>query len=271
MNGGNPVVSIVHLLIQFIFRVTFGVALAMSVTPARSVSSGFFRVHLWVLMGLNTLASLAIITQREPLSRITNSVPVVIALAISLAAVSYVGAILWLYEKSGAGRIVLIGILFSGLVAAVLIMPRETSVVSAVDSAWNLADIVSSGLLLGFTLTAMFLGHWYLNTPTMELAPLKRLVGMMASVIVFRALVSGAGLALQVQHASMLGSQFWIFIALRWLAGLIGTLLLSVLAWYSLKGPNTQSATGILYAGVILAFIGELTSLFLSLDSWYPL
>jgi len=25
-------------------------------------------------------------------------------------------------------------------------------------------------------LTAMLLGHWYLNTPTMQLAPLKRLL-----------------------------------------------------------------------------------------------
>jgi len=43
------------------------------------------------------------------------------------------------------------------------------------------------------------------------------------------------------------------------------------MTWYTLKVPNTQSATGILYAGVILAFLGELTSLLLSVDYLYPL
>ena len=32
----------------------------MAMTPAARVTSGFFRVHLWVLMGINTLASLAL-------------------------------------------------------------------------------------------------------------------------------------------------------------------------------------------------------------------
>jgi hypothetical protein len=269
VNGGNRV-SIVHLLIQFIFRVTFGVALAMSVTPSRMVSSGFYRVHLWVLMGLNTLASLAIITQREPLSQISNAVPIVIGLAVGLSVLSYLGAILWLYEKSGAGRTVLFLITLMGLVAASLLMPRGESTTAA-ETAWKSVDVVSSGLLLGFTLTAMFLGHWYLNTPTMDLMPLKRLVLLMAGVVLLRGLVSGVGAGFHIHGATVLENQFWIFVALRWLSGLIGVFLLAVLAWYSLQVPNTQSATGILYAGVILAFIGELTSQFLSMNSAYPL
>jgi hypothetical protein len=63
---------------------------------------------------------------------------------------------------------------------------------------------------------------------------------------------------------------FWIFIALRWLSGLLGTLALAILTWQTLKIPNTQSATGILYAGVICAFIGELTAQLLSVEVLYP-
>jgi hypothetical protein len=37
-----------------------------------------------------------------------------------------------------------------------------------------------------------------------------------------------------------------------------------------LKIPNTQSATGILYAAVVLAMIGELTSQLLSAETMYP-
>ena len=42
-------------------------------------------------------------------------------------------------------------------------------------------------------------------------------------------------------------------------------------AWHTLKLPNTQSATGILYVGVIGTFLGELMSLLLSSESTYPL
>jgi hypothetical protein len=43
------------------------------------------------------------------------------------------------------------------------------------------------------------------------------------------------------------------------------------MAWKTLKIPNTQSATGILYVGVIGTFLGELTAMLLHLDTIYPL
>jgi hypothetical protein len=43
------------------------------------------------------------------------------------------------------------------------------------------------------------------------------------------------------------------------------------MTWLTLKIPNTQSATGILYAAVILAFIGELTAQLMSDAASYPL
>jgi hypothetical protein len=61
-----------------------------------------------------------------------------------------------------------------------------------------------------------------------------------------------------------------MFLALRWLAGILGVLMMAIMTWQTLKIPNTQSATGILYAGVILAFIGELVSQLLSAQSTYP-
>ena len=60
-------------------------------------------------------------------------------------------------------------------------------------------------------------------------------------------------------------------VALRWLSGLVGVLLLAWLAWRTLLIPNTQSATGILYAAVILVFMGELSSQFLSIGTPYQL
>ena len=59
--------------------------------------------------------------------------------------------------------------------------------------------------------------------------------------------------------------------AVRWLAGLIATALLAVMSWQTLKIPNTQSATGILYVAVITTFLGELASGLLSAEASYPL
>ena len=136
--------------------------------------------------------------------------------------------------------------------------------------ALGLLDLVSSGLLLGTTMAAMLLGHWYLNTPSMQLIPLKRLVVLMVIAVSVRTLLCATGLALQAGLPDPMPTSFWIFIVFRWLSGLLGVFMLSYLAWETLRVPNTQSATGILYAGVILSFIGELTSQLLTVDTLYP-
>jgi hypothetical protein len=135
-------------------------------------------------------------------------------------------------------------------------------------------DRVTSGLLLGLVTTSMLLGHWYLNTPTMKLEPLKRLIVLLGAAVVLRAIVCAPGTWLIATDASpatgMPYSGWLMFAMLRWSSGLIGVLILAILTWQTLKIPNTQSATGILYAGVVLAFIGELTSQLLSAQARYP-
>ena len=58
---------------------------------------------------------------------------------------------------------------------------------------WQLADRVTGSLLLGLVTTAMLLGHWYLNTPTMKLAPLLRLLLLLAAAVLLRVVVCGSG------------------------------------------------------------------------------
>jgi len=266
-------VSIWQLLIQFVFRLTFGIALAMGVTSSRYVTSGFYRVHLWVLLGLNTFAALSIYTLYADVdnsAQVLISWQVVLALAIIIAALSYAGAVVWLYEKAKLGTMLVFAVAAVALMAAALATPwgntrSTTGIVLAI------LDLGSSGLLLGVTMAAMLLGHWYLNTPTMQLMPLKRLVILMIAAIAARTLVSATGLVMQVRASETLELTFWIFVVFRWLSGLLGTFMLALMTWYTLKVPNTQSATGILYAGVVLTFLGELTSQLLSVDTLYPL
>ena len=260
-----------QILVEFLFRLTFGMAAAMGVTPSRSVTSGFFRIHLWVLMGLQTLSALAIYSSRPESASATWTWQWQLGLAIGAAVTSYVGAVMWMYERNFVGKLLI------WAVAAMAILGCTLPAIgfAAKPVFWQIADRVSGGLLLGFVMTAMLLGHWYLNTPTMKLQPLRRLLVFLAVAVALRMAVSGSGTWLEATgHLAREGGalQTWmLFVSLRWLAGLAGVLGLAWLTWQTLRIPNTQSATGILYAAVILAFIGELTSQLLSAEATFPL
>lgn len=256
--------SLSLVLVQFLFRLGFGIALSLGITPSKLVSSGFYRVHLWVLMGLHTLAALA--------SFSNQGVPnqgIVAGLAAALAVCCYVGAVAWLYDRASVGMLV-IQLVAAGSLAGAALATQWNPATSTFGLVLAALDLAAGGLLIGTTISAMFLGHWYLNTPSMDLIPLKRLILLMGVSVIVRGLLCGIGLVLQVMATQDLTFNFWLFILFRWLSGLMGTLALAWLAWQTLKIPNTQSATGLLYAGVVLTFLGELTSQLLSVDLLYP-
>lgn len=250
------------ILTQFLLRLSFGLALGMAVTSPRQVTSGYYRNHLYVLLGLNVLASAVAFSA-------PTQFPVWPPLAAAI--LSYVGAVCWLYEKPRPGIAVLASIAVVTLVGAILAGRSLFTLTSPVEQALWLLDPLTGGLVLGVTIAAMFLGHWYLNSPTMKLGPLQRLVVLMIAVLVLRVLVVGTGLALLLAHSDWMSSDRVMLLALRWSAGLAGPLGLCFMTRATLKIPNTQSATGILYVAVIGTFIGELASLLLSVGSAYPL
>lgn len=102
----------------------------------------------------------------------------------------------------------------------------------------------------------------------MQLLPLRRLVILMVVAIAVRAALCASSVILT---DAGFATDRLLFLTLRWLSGLIGALGLAWMAWQTLKIPNTQSATGILYVAVSSTILGELTSLLLSGDSVFPL
>jgi hypothetical protein len=246
------------ILVQFLLRLAFGLALAMAVTPARQVTSGFFRNHSYVLLALGALATLVALSRPEILPAWQAGV---------VAGTSYFSAVCWLYEKRYAGASALGVVSAASLVGTLTSLARVASSPLAerpsASAEWIVAalDPVASGLLLGATTGAMFLGHWYLNSPTMQLAPLRRLVKLLFAAIVLRAIVAAGQFALgfdSLADASLLAQTL---LALRWFAGILGTGIAAWMSWQTLKIPNTQSATGILYVAVIFVFLGELAGL----------
>jgi hypothetical protein len=251
------------LLSRFLFRLSFGLALCLTITSSREVTAGFFRVHLWVLLGLNTFSALAIGSSTETIQH----GQLLLALAIAGGVLSYVGSVIWLYESRSVGAAVLAAVTLLMLIGATLTVDWSESLVLP-NRLLRLLDTVSSGMLLGGALTAMLLGHWYLNTPTMKLRPLRQLLVFMFMVLVARTLVCAwADVESCLTWESVPHGSTLALLGVRWLPGIGGAFVTAAMAWRTLQIPNTQSATGILYVSVIFVFLGELASQLLSSGS----
>lgn len=160
------------MLVDFFCRFGFGMALGLLLTPARLVPPGFFRVNLLVVMGLATFAAL--------LAR--GAVPGgVWILPAAAAVVAWMGTVLWLAHRIGAGLsgCGLAGGLLAvavGLIATLGSGGSGAEVVGVGSPVWKVIGHLLSGAIVGLTVHAMLLGHWYLNAPGMRVDALRRMI-----------------------------------------------------------------------------------------------
>ena len=232
-----------RLLIDFLMRFGWGLAIGLVLTPATVVPAGFFRVNLLVVMGLATFAAL-LAHSAGPAG--------VWPLAAAAAVGAWMGSVAWLGEKRQAG----IGfcVACAAILAAATVVPLATAPLTA-------AVALLSGLVTGLTVHAMLLGHWYLNAPGMRVDALRRLIDAALVAWVARLIAAVAeaapGLASLGERSD---ATSLALLSLRWLAGLVGLPVLLVMSRKTLDIPNTQSATGILYVACLAAILGELTA-----------
>jgi hypothetical protein len=242
------------MLADFAIRLAGGLAAMLAIASWREVPIGFFRTHCQVILGLAVLATLA--ATRPPFE------PVVFGLVLAIAILSFAATLAW---GLGLPRL--------GVPAALAIAATATVVLSltAEGGSWdrwalNAASRLASACLLGSTLTAMLLGHYYLTAPAMSIEPLKRFVRWMAASLGVRTALACAAIFFipSTSRGATIGA---LFIAMRWGMGLVGFGLATYLAWRTVQIRSTQSATGILYIAMTLLLFGELSSLILARDS----
>jgi hypothetical protein len=251
----------VNVLFEFLMRLAAGMTAAMALTSARQVSGAFFRNHLYVVLGLTTLASLVAAGQDR----------VLLWMTMLSAAVSYIGAIAWLYDSRRIGKAVLWVLCGVSLVAAYqgsAAIRMDGSELTTLGQAVGPVDVVTASALLGCVMMAMLLGHWYLNAPEMEIAPLKRLMKLSCAALLGRLLLCGGMVIWGIGNLSQVEQVVAWLLAIRWLFGFLGLAGVLGMAWQTLQIPNTQSATGLLYVAVFAVLAGELVSLLLSAQ--YP-
>jgi hypothetical protein len=244
------------LLVAFLCRFGWGMAVGLLLTPAGDVPAGFFRVNLLVVMGLATLAALAAATA-WPFG--------VVCAACALAAVaSWLGGIGWLAARRGFATVCTL------VVTAALAVASVASVESAGGGEGLLAAVaaLSAGLVIGLSVHAMLLGHWYLNAPGMRVDILQTMVLWTIAAWGGETLIALAGLPTLL--AEVADPATAALGGLRWIAGLMGLPVLLVMSRRTLEIPNTQSATGILYVACLAAIVGELTAQLLTDRAGWP-
>ena len=241
------------MLADFAIRLAGGLAAVLAATPWRAVPIGFFRTHCQVILGLGVLAALA--TTRPPFE------PVVFGLSLSLTVLAFGASVAWGLGLPKLGVPAAIGI--AAVAAVLLAMTADGD--PAGRWALNAASRLASATLLGSTLTAMLLGHYYLTAPAMSIEPLKRFVRLMGASLGVRTVLAALALIAWREDASSAAASISpLFLAMRWGMGIAGFGLATYLAWRTVQIRSTQSATGILYIAMTLLLFGELSSLILA-------
>lgn len=254
---------------QFALRLIVGLSLLWCLLPRRQITSGFFRIQMLVTLGLSVLLTLTA-AQWEGLLMVKAGLPLLRGGAITSAVVSFLGSVLWTLERRRGGTVC------AHLVAAA---SGATLLYLASLPAWGPApawlrsvEALTGGLLLGSLTGAMLLGHWYLTATGMPLAPLVRATQLAFVAVLLRGvIVTVSVLSSSAGILDSLLDAHWVWTLLRWSAGLMGPLVLTAMTFRILRYRNTQSATGVLFAAVILAFIGEAASLLLQRQLHWPL
>lgn len=247
------------MIAEFSLLLICGMSLMWCMMPRAQVTAGFFRIQMLIVIGLSALALLTMgqltSTTGQPLApaSLTNAR---IAIGISLMS-AYAGSIFWLLGRRRPGTIAMVCVMVATLVSLISSRGGVDSLMTTAGTVRFLSSFATAAVL-GSAVTGMLLGHWYLTAPSMSIQPLKTLSWFLVGSVVLRLTVSMVGWLMAGEQLH--GGTQWTWFALRWLAGILGPLVISVLALRILRYRNTQAATGVLFAGVILVFIGEMSA-----------
>jgi hypothetical protein len=245
----------IPMLADFGVRLACGLAIVLLIAPWRMIPPAFFRTHGLVILGLLVLSIL-------DLAQVDLGGPLAVLIAAA-AALAFLVSVVW---GLGLPRLAI-------PITAMLVLATAAALVWASHSTgwelWALGSTgrLSSAFLMGATLTAMLLGHYYLTAPAMPIEPLKRFVRCMAWGLGARVFLGALGWWLWhegVAGSPASGQVSTFFLAVRWGMGFAAPALATWMAWKTVAIRSTQSATGILYIDMTFVLFGELTSLILA-------
>lgn len=260
----------------FILKLVAGITLMWLLMPRKDVTDGFFRIQMLVALGLCVLVVLtsdvssitgdgipgASVHETAEATRVIGWLK---AFQVTAAVIAYAGHIFWKLGRRIPGRVTIF--LLATLCIGSLIMHSCRMITSV--SVWQQAvSDLSTAAVLGAALTGMLLGHWYLTTPTMSIQPLSWFARALFAAALVRLVVSGVALGRYGWTATDMTHTLWL--VMRLIGGILVPIVTSFMVVRILRYRNTQSATGVLFAGLILVFMGEMTAALLERDLRIP-
>ncbi|MEZ6055171.1 MAG: hypothetical protein R3C01_00570 [Planctomycetaceae bacterium] len=254
---------------QFTVRLILGLTMIWSLLPRPLITSGYFRIQNLVVLGLSVLGFLTVDSWQQFVGESTIvSSGTTSGLLILTAVIAFVASVLWTLERRQAATTTLFITLAMamGLVVGMLPLVGRSPGMMVLTLGGELAAAISLGGGMG----VMLLGHWYLTATGMSLAPLSRGVTILQCALFARlAFILLSLLIASPEVRTSLAETHFVYSLLR-TCGLIGPLILIFLTRNTLRYRNTQSATGVLFAMVILLFVGEAAGMLLSHDLQWP-
>jgi len=118
------------------------------------------------------------------------------------------------------------------------------------------AQLMLVAVALGAVTAAMLLGHWYLVTPKLSPAPLRRMMWLLLTTLGLQALLFV--LAVTVVSSGPLGGPIGWLTWLRLVAGILLPIGITVLALLASRAASLQASTGLLYVGLALVMAGSI-------------
>jgi hypothetical protein len=253
----------VPMITDFAIRLALGLSSLLLATSPRAVPLAYFRTHCLVMLGLLVLGALTV-SSGSGMTWSTGFLGV-------LAFVAYLASAAW---GIGLPRVAYPLTLFIAIGTAAWLIDESRGATGAIW-ATNALTRLASSFLMGSTLSAMLLGHYYLTAPAMSIEPLKRYTHCMTWGLVARVAVALVGLGLsyhvlfgldQPPSPVTFGPSPTALLLVRWGMGLSAPAVATWMAWKTTQIRSTQSATGILYIATTLVFFGELTAMVLARD-----
>jgi len=256
-----------------------GALVPMLFISVKEMGTRFFR-----LISILSIILLACAFWAKPFENLTFATPFAAASPVAgqiatLLALGILFLLLTVLLLERGGKIFAALAIIAGL-AAMAQLPFAFPNVATAPAWMRAGSFISSALLLGSVLGTMITGHWYLVNRKLTLRPLQITtrvfigLALLRTILVFATvfILSGSSQSpLSVTARgwldfSMSGILFWARVGF----GLAVPLVFGWMIWSSVKVKNTQSATGILYATIVLVLVGEAFAKYLYLFTGIP-
>lgn len=268
------------VFILFMLALSTGTLSTVFWVPEEDLGRGYFQLNALIILSLLALTLVVVLLHPiEPFTLHPRAGTLLISVACGMAFVYY--AAIW-RERWKASHIpaavalvaTTAALLLSGfsLVSARTPLPyREVLLALA---------LVSSALILGWSLVTMLLGHWYLIVPRLSFRYLTTYCQVLLAVVLLRCLAVALSLAAAYSVDPFVLPHPWnllvalggqgMFFWFRVLWGLAIPLLLALMSLHCARNRSNQSATGILYVLLVGSFIGEITAFYLMVTTGVP-